>query len=136
MKEYVVGFFFARGEVLLILKNRPEWQKGKLNGVGGKIEDGETPAQAMVREFKEETGRDTVETDWLLNVIMHGAQDNVYFFAAFQADRFGPDGSGDEPCLWFDPEDLPHNVLFNLRWLIPLCWDDEMVKPIEATQNV
>lgn len=56
--EYVLGFMFNEDEskVLLIMKNRPAWQAGKLNGVGGKIEAGETPIQAMEREFAEETG--------------------------------------------------------------------------------
>ena len=57
-KEYVAGFLFddSLSRVLLIKKNRPEWQAGKLNGVGGKIEFGENALQAMTREFKEETG--------------------------------------------------------------------------------
>lgn len=56
--EYVLGFMFNEDEskVLLVHKNRPTWQAGKLNGIGGKIEAGETPLQAMEREFMEETG--------------------------------------------------------------------------------
>jgi len=42
--------------VLLILKNKPDYLKGKLNLVGGKIEDGETPEQAAFRELREEAG--------------------------------------------------------------------------------
>ena len=66
MKTYVLGFAFSQNKqnVLLIKKNRPAWQAGKLNGVGGKIEEGETPAQAMVREFEEETGIKSTEADW------------------------------------------------------------------------
>jgi len=63
-KQYVLGFCFSRDkeEVVLIRKNRPEWQKGKLNGVGGKIEpEDASPLHAMVREFKEETGVDTID---------------------------------------------------------------------------
>ncbi|HSI37253.1 MAG TPA: NUDIX domain-containing protein, partial [Tepidisphaeraceae bacterium] len=58
MRLYVCSFAFppARDRVLLIRKNRPAWQAGKLNGVGGKIEPGETPRQAARREFEEETG--------------------------------------------------------------------------------
>ena len=37
--HYVVGFYFAQGQVMLIQKDRPVWQKGKWNGVGGKIDD-------------------------------------------------------------------------------------------------
>ncbi len=56
--EYVLGFMFSPDEkkVLLIWKNRPSWQAGKLNGIGGKVNPGETPLEAMEREFIEETG--------------------------------------------------------------------------------
>jgi 8-oxo-dGTP diphosphatase len=59
LKKYVLGFAFSRDgeEIVLINKNRPEWQKGKLNGIGGKIEpEDNCPNDAMIREFKEETG--------------------------------------------------------------------------------
>ncbi len=58
MKEYVIGFVFDefKEQVLLILKERPEWQKGKYNGLGGLIEENESPKQAMIRECKEECG--------------------------------------------------------------------------------
>lgn len=43
-------------DVLLVLKDRPPWQAGMLNLVGGKIEEGETPVEAALRELKEEAG--------------------------------------------------------------------------------
>ena len=51
MNNYVLGFAFNKNfrEVLLILKNKPQWQKGLYNGIGGKIEEGELPIEAMVR---------------------------------------------------------------------------------------
>jgi 8-oxo-dGTP pyrophosphatase MutT (NUDIX family) len=57
MRRYVLGFVFDRGfrHVLLICKTSPEWQAGRLNGLGGKIEPGETPLLAMERELREET---------------------------------------------------------------------------------
>jgi 8-oxo-dGTP diphosphatase len=42
--------------VALIRKQKPDWQKGKMNGIGGKVEAGETPNVAMTREFHEEAG--------------------------------------------------------------------------------
>ena len=36
-------------DVLLIEKQDPAWQKGFLNAVGGKIEPGEQPLEAMTR---------------------------------------------------------------------------------------
>lgn len=78
MKHYVLGFAFSadKKEIILIEKQKPDWQKGKLNGVGGKVEKedllwntGEVVTEyvakiAMCREFKEETGVATYSTDW------------------------------------------------------------------------
>lgn len=56
--RYVLGFLFdaAFESVVLIKKNKPAWQKGRFNGVGGKIEDNESSNDAMMREFEEEAG--------------------------------------------------------------------------------
>jgi 8-oxo-dGTP pyrophosphatase MutT (NUDIX family) len=56
--DYVLGFAFTvDGSVALIRKAKPEWQAGKLNGIGGKIEEFDpSPVHAMTREFMEETG--------------------------------------------------------------------------------
>lgn len=65
--NYVCGFPFnaSKTEVSLIMKNRPDFLKNKLNGIGGKIENFDTSAiNAMVREFKEESGCDTVAEEW------------------------------------------------------------------------
>lgn len=59
MTKYVCGFLFNHSfdRVVLIRKNRgPRHMAGKANGVGGKIEIGESPRGAMSREFLEETG--------------------------------------------------------------------------------
>jgi 8-oxo-dGTP diphosphatase len=57
-ERYCCGFVTdeCRIRVLLIQKNRPDWQAGKLNGIGGHVEEGETDREAMSREFQEEAG--------------------------------------------------------------------------------
>jgi 8-oxo-dGTP diphosphatase len=58
-KRYVVGFYMGFGDdplIALIQKKRPKWQEGKFNGIGGHVEETETPFEAMVREFREEAG--------------------------------------------------------------------------------
>jgi len=59
-QEYVIVYVELVGPeitdpVLFIEKNR-SGQEGRFNLPGGKIEPGETPIQAAVRELKEETG--------------------------------------------------------------------------------
>lgn len=68
MKKYVIGFIFdaTRDLVVLIEKINPEWQRGCLNGVGGKIELGDkTNAAAMSREAHEEAGLEIAEASWV-----------------------------------------------------------------------
>ena len=60
MIEYVVVNARQKlsDKVLLVLKNRPIYMAGRLNLVGGKLESGETPEEAAIRELKEESGLD------------------------------------------------------------------------------
>lgn len=62
--QMVVGFLFSEDfeYVALIRKETPSWQKGRLNGLGGKVERGEESLAAMRREFNEEGGVDV--SDW------------------------------------------------------------------------
>lgn len=86
MKEYVLGFLFSYGfgEVVLIRKNKPEWQAGKLNGLGGSIEPADkSPLSAMRREFKEECGADI--DNWGKFATMEGPGWRVDCFVAFRS---------------------------------------------------
>lgn len=46
--NYTIGFITCGEKVLLMQKNRPAWQKGKFNGIGGKINKGESPLNCIV----------------------------------------------------------------------------------------
>jgi 8-oxo-dGTP diphosphatase len=133
MQLYVCGFLFSpdRSRVLLIRKNRPAWQAGKLNGVGGKIEAGESPLDAMIREFREEAQL-RIES-WQEILVLSGHEDagkksdwQGHFFRAF--------GSIDEAVAVTDEaleihpvNSLPRDTIPNLRWIIPMLLDDEVL---------
>ena len=87
--EYVVGFAFDENEknVILVRKERPEWQKGALNGPGGHIEDGESMLVAMAREFKEEVGIETNPYVWRHKVTIQGKGWRVYFLSLRLTDK-------------------------------------------------
>lgn len=64
--KYVLNAIFSRDmdKVLVIKKNRPEWQSGKFNLIGGRVEDTDkSTAHAVIRETKEECGIDISEAD-------------------------------------------------------------------------
>lgn len=64
MQRYVCAFVRVGQLVLLVRKNHPAWQAGRLNGVGGHVEEGESQGAAMQREFREETGVDVPAHLW------------------------------------------------------------------------
>jgi len=89
MIDYCLGFAFTRDysghpRVLLIRKTHPEWQAGKLNGVGGKVEPSDfTTHRAMVREFKEETGLDSIPAGWTKFAILDFPGCRVHCFVTW-----------------------------------------------------
>jgi 8-oxo-dGTP diphosphatase len=122
MIHYVTGFLFSpdKQSVVLINKNRPEWQKGYVNGVGGKIESDEIPIDAMIREFYEETGVKIY--DWRKFACINGPDYIVHFFCASSDKYLSVESKTDEEVFFYELSELPDiNVISNTRWLIPMA---------------
>ena len=129
-KAYVAGFMFSPDfeNVILIQKEKPEWQKGKYNAVGGKIEDGELPQQAMAREFKEEAWIETKPDDWKpLCRIGDGSYIVFFFYTTNEKWRDYLTTTDEEvfhiPVMDISLKIVRHNLIENLNWLIPLALD-------------
>jgi len=125
--QYVAGFLFSPNleEVALIRKNKPEWQKGKLNGIGGKIEEGEDSIQAMCREFSEETTRH--ECPQWVKFAAIGDDDTftVTFFAALGEPSYCGSAESEkvEVIKVRSIHPLRRDMIENLPWLISLAID-------------
>ena len=64
--KYANGLLFSQDmqTVAVINKNRPAYLAGKLSPAGGHVELGESPANAMSREYEEEAGVWIAVEDW------------------------------------------------------------------------
>lgn len=125
--QYVVGFYFVeQGNVVLIRKNKPEWQAGKLNGVGGLVEPNEAPVDAIVREFREEAGKQTRSDDWRFFAVLKCAECDIHFYCAHGLFT-GVKTATDERIEFINVDELAerNDILPNLRWLIPLALNGE-----------
>lgn len=131
--RYVVGLAFnATGDyVALIKKNKPAWQAGCLNGIGGKIEGRETPMDAMIREFQEEAGVITTRMDWRRFGQMEGPLFVVDMFVARSDDICGQAHTCTEETIVVIP--LLHTKNFecvsNLEWMLWAALDKNNGKP-------
>ena len=124
MDKFVVGFAFdsKSEQILLITKNRPEWQKGCLNGIGGKIEIRETPSTAMKRESMEETG---LNLNWFRRGVMTGKNNDgmpfeCHIFYAYDNQIYFFNQIEDEPLALYDVDKVnEYPIIRNLFYLIP-----------------
>ena len=125
---HVVGFCFSEDltRVVLIRKARPAWQAGKLNGVGGRIEPGETSLAAMCREFREETEY-AGEIAWrhFCHYDCPSRGTVLEFFCAADEKSYRqirePD-SADEPIRKHEVRTLYlADTIPNLLWLVPMA---------------
>lgn len=124
--EYVCGFLFSEDEkhVALVEKQKPAWQKGCHNGVGGKTEANESIMESMSREFLEETGVLIEPADWNLYANVEG-KDWIVFFLRAASDKVFQ-------CKTMETEEIKvvevrnvrdMKIIPNLNWLIPMALD-------------
>lgn len=131
IKTMVVGFLFnpALDVVTLMVKDRPEWQVGRLNGIGGAMHEDEDGIEAMIREFREETGVVTVEEDWIhfanLNALAPDGWQVQCFCGAIEHIPMKQPRETEEPGRYqiTHPVFWEHAMVNNLRWLIPMALD-------------
>lgn len=126
MTNYIVGFLYSEDwkNVLLIRKNRPSWQKGWWNGLGGKVEDSELFESAIIREIFEESGITVFRNElnygpnvWCPNctiIYFYSNTDKIYEFKQ----------TTDEELKIFSMNDLPSNFVSPSSWICRMLGDE------------
>ena len=122
-KGMVLGFVFNKDLSKVLLVNRQnakqEWQNGLDNGLGGKVEAGESSLKAMKREFLEESG--FAITEWVRFGVMGGTGWNVELFTAttdiIPADFL--ENTREGLVRWCDFGTMPETIIKNLIMLVP-----------------
>lgn len=133
--NYVVGFLFNESltKVLLIEKNRPAWQAGFYNGIGGKIEATDYSSDhAMIRELREETGIELSGNGLIggfeCRLLLRNKESLIHVYkiivrnALFDTWRT----MTDETIQEFYIDRLPVKVIPQLNWLIPFLLDTDV----------
>jgi 8-oxo-dGTP diphosphatase len=132
VQQYSLGFAFdAKNEhLLLITKNRPSWQAGLYNGIGGHMEEGETPIQCMVREYEEETGLRSEAGQWRFLLTFSSPLFIVHTYAMNSDDIHLAKSMTDETVsvVPVSLDLLLKKGVTNLPWLVGLALDPDQTR--------
>lgn len=127
MQYYTLGFIFDSflKNVLLVHKNKPAWQKGKINGIGGKLRKNESAKSGIRRETFEESGLIIPARNWTpVGTIIDSPPATIYVLTTvYNGDTSDAKTVTDEKVQWLTIGNLPDQIISNLTWLIPLCLD-------------
>lgn len=130
MKKYSLGFAFDQKleHVVLIEKTHPSFLAGKLNGLGGKLEDKDNGflMRCHRREFFEECGLPTDDGSWryFAKFFQRFGDFEVFCYYAILLDSMIESvcSMTEEKVAIYRVQDIPGlPVMPNLRWLIPMA---------------
>jgi len=113
-------FVIRDGQILLIRKKKG-LGAGKINGPGGRIDDGETPRQGAIREIGEELHvrpLDVRPSGQLSFQFVDGLSLHVHVFTAAGC-QGAPQETDEAEPLWFSLDRLPYDQMWadDAHWL-------------------
>lgn len=122
-RERATLLFVRRGAEVLLIHKKKGLGAGKFNGPGGRLEPGETPLQAAVREVEEEllvTPTGVQAAGELLFQFVDGHSIHGYVFTATGLSG-EPQETDEANPIWFPVDALPyHNMWADDRVWMPL----------------
>ncbi len=124
MIHAVIVHIIQDGKILLHYKKRGHG-KGRWNGLGGKIDPGETPEECAKREALEEMGAEITNLEKLGEITFYDVQGEDWLVHIFRAGIAGePRESEESRPEWFPLREIPYGQMWeDDRYWLPLVID-------------
>jgi 8-oxo-dGTP diphosphatase len=125
MKHVTLLFLRKEGRILLAMKKRG-FGVGKWNGVGGKVEPGESPEEAAIRECQEEIAVTPRNLHLAGNLHFFDLPDVEHYCYVYVATEWEGEPSETEEMRpqWFAVEDIPYDTM----WADDRLWLPELIQ--------
>jgi 8-oxo-dGTP diphosphatase len=126
-KDPATLVFVVKDSSILLIRKKRGLGAGKINAPGGRLEPGETPLEAAIRETREEVGITPIDLSYAgvnLFQFVDGYSIHVHVFKA--RDFEGEPRETDEAApLWVPVDKIPYDEMWeDDRLWIPLLLDD------------
>jgi mutator protein MutT len=116
MKQLTILFILSEDSVLLAMKKRG-FGEGRWNGVGGKVEPGETPLEAIIRECQEEIEVTPLEPEKVAEITFDeqhkGVREQLHVDAFVTRKWSGTPTETEEMApRWFKISEIPYDSMW------------------------
>lgn len=133
MKIATLVFLIKNDNILLAMKKRG-FGEGRYNGIGGKVEPGETTEQAIIRETQEEIGVKLLKFEKMANIIydeFFKSKPEIVQVNVFIATKWSgkPIESEEMSPKWFKINNLPYDQM----WSNDSLWIPKVIKGEKIT---
>lgn len=126
-------FLVKDGEILLAMKKRG-FGAGLWNGVGGKLDAGETVEQALIRETQEEIGVTPTKYNKVAELDFYGGSAdeawNMYVHAYLCTEWHGnPEETEEMAPKWYNIADIPYDKMWqDDKYWLPIVLGGKTVR--------
>ena len=135
MKKYEMTLCFLMKDNKILLANKKRgFGKGKYNGVGGKLEPGETKEQAMIRECQEEINATPTEFKYMGTIEFdeyykdEEEYNTLYLYIVTKWNGEIKESDEMKPT-WFDINNIPFDNMFqDDKYWLPLILEGKQIQ--------
>lgn len=124
-KDVATLMFVMRGTEVLLIRKKRGLGKGLINAPGGRVDPGETPAEAAVRELQEEVGLHATDATWRGEHRFQFRDGYTMWVHVYATRTFSgePIETPEAIPLWFDVDAIPYDEM----WADDVHWIPQML---------
>lgn len=127
-RPYAASYLLFRkgNEIAMLLRTNTGWMDGNYSLPAGRVDEGESPSRAAVREAQEEVRATIKPEDMQVALTLHrysSSDDTIWVDAYFAVQKWEGELVNAEPhkhgeVTWFPMDDLPQNIVPAVRFAL------------------